>query len=139
MTTEWTIKSMQELLDQSPFIRYAGICVLEIDQAAKKLALKMPCRDEFLRGDEGNMWHGGPVAALVDTAGDFAIALEAGGGVPTVNFRTDYLRPCLGDHLVATAIVRKVGRTLGVADINIYDDQDRLCVIGRGTYSTVIA
>ena len=66
--------------------------------------------------------------------GDFAVAVVVKGGVPTINFRVDYLRPSTGTHLVAKARIRRVGRTVGVVDIDVFDDQGRLTAVGRGCY-----
>ena len=35
-------------------------------------------------------------------------------------------------------MVRRTGRTVGVVDIEVYDDQERLCAIGRGCYGTTV-
>jgi uncharacterized protein (TIGR00369 family) len=63
------------------------------------------------------------------TLGDFAIGMLVGGGVPTINFRTDYLRPAIGDALVAVARVRRVGKTASVVDVEVVDDQERLVAL----------
>jgi uncharacterized protein (TIGR00369 family) len=73
--------------------------------------------------------------ALIDTAGDYALALHVGAGVPTINYRTDYLRPALGAALVATARVRRAGRTVGVVDVDVCDEGGKLVAVGRGCYS----
>ena len=76
----------------------------------------------------------GAVHSACFTAGDFAVAAMVGGGVPTINFRVDYLRPSTGQYLIARATARKVGRMIGVADVDVFDDQGRLTAIGRGSY-----
>ena len=43
--------------------------------------------------------HGGPIACLVDTAACYACMLVLGHGVPTINFRIDYLRPVIDTDL----------------------------------------
>ncbi len=37
--------------------------------------------------------------------------------------------------LKGTARVRRAGKTVAVIDIDVFDDQDRLVAVGRGTYS----
>ena len=81
-------------------------------------------------------FHGGPIAALIDIVGDFAIGMLVGGGVPTMNFRTDYLRPAIGEALIATARVRRAGKTVAIVDIEVFDDEKRLVALGRGTYAS---
>jgi uncharacterized protein (TIGR00369 family) len=64
--------------------------------------------------------------------------LPSGGGVPTINFRTDFLRPGSGASLVATATIRRAGRTIGVVDVDVHDLESRLVAVGRGCYSTQV-
>ncbi len=59
-----------------------------------------------------------------------------GHGVPTINFRTDYLRPAVNTGLRAVARVRRAGRTVGVVDVDVYDDRDKLVAVGRGTFGS---
>ena len=61
--------------------------------------------------------------------------MMVGGGVPTMNLRVDYLRPASGSALTGKAVVRRAGRTVAIVDIDVFDDQNRLVAVGRGTYS----
>jgi uncharacterized protein (TIGR00369 family) len=81
-------------------------------------------------------FHGGVIASLIDIAGDFALIAVLGYGVPTINLRIDYLRPALNNDLLATARVRRAGRSIGVVDIEVTDTADRLIALGRGCYGT---
>ncbi|WP_419166432.1 hotdog fold thioesterase [Candidatus Palauibacter sp.] len=74
----------------------------------------MTMRPDLTR--DGTIYHGGPVASLIDIAGDMVVAVRAGGGVPTISLRVDYLRPCTGPRLLATARLRRHGRTISVSD-----------------------
>jgi uncharacterized protein (TIGR00369 family) len=118
-------------LAESPFHRLLG---LELVRAEEGLfEIRVPFRPEFLRADGEDWLHGGVLSAVIDIAGDYAVASQTGGDVPTVDLRIDYLRPARGSLLV-TARVIKVGRTLGVADVEVRDDEGRIVAIGRGTY-----
>ena len=136
MTEPLTVSDVQAMLDGSPFIRGCGMKVVGLDAQALEIAVSMTMRPEFERRAGTGQWHGGPIAALIDTAGDYALALHAGGPVPTINFRTDYLRPAVDTSLTATARVRRAGRTVGLVDIDVTDDAGRLLAVGRGTYGT---
>ena len=48
-------------------------------------------RPEFERGAGTGQWHGGPMAAIIDTVGDYALIMALRRGLPTINFRVDYL------------------------------------------------
>jgi len=100
------------------------------------LELEMPFNPAVERGHNSGQFHGGIIASFIDIAGDYALIWNLGYGVPTINFRTDYLRPAFNTSLRAQASIRRVGRTVGVADVDVFDDQDRLVAIGRGCYGT---
>jgi len=128
--------AVQALLDASPFINFARMQVTHIDHKSESLTLSMPLLPEFERGAGTGQFHGGPIASLIDTAGCFALVMILEKGVPTVNFRTDYLRPAFNTSLRATAVVRRAGRLVGVVDVDVLDDEDRLVAVGRGTFGT---
>jgi uncharacterized protein (TIGR00369 family) len=138
MSTEMNIEEVQASLNRSPFISFMQLQVVSIDQDKQQIVLKMPMRPEFERGAGTGQWHGGAIASLIDVAGDYALVMKVGGGVPTVNFRTDYLRPLMNTDMIATATVRRAGRTIAVVDIDITNDEGKLCAVGRGTYLPVV-
>lgn len=127
---------VQALLDRSPFIGWLGLRVVGLDHERAEITMTMPLRAELERGAGTRQFHGGPLAAFIDTVGDFAIGIVVGGGVPTVNLRVDYLRPAIGDALTATARVRRAGKTYAVVDIDVLQPDGKLVAIGRGTYSS---
>jgi uncharacterized protein (TIGR00369 family) len=131
-----TASAIQAVLDGSPFIRFFGMKVVSADPAGAVLVLAMELRPELERRAGTGQWHGGALAGLIDTAGDFAVAMGLGAPVPTINFRVDYLRPAMTARLEATARVRRSGRTVAVVDIDVHDAEGRLVAIGRGTYGS---
>lgn len=139
MTDRMSVTDAQAMMDASPFIAFLGLKITKADEATNTVTMTMPMRDELERGGPmKGQFHGGPVASLIDTVGDFAVALAVGGPVPTMNFRVDYLRPSSGQMLTGVATARKIGRTVAVVDIDVTDDQGRLCAVGRGTYSSAL-
>jgi uncharacterized protein (TIGR00369 family) len=127
---------VQAIFDRSPFIRWLGLKVVSLDHERQEIRVRMDMRPEFQRRPDTRQFHGGPIAAFIDIVGDFAIGMLVGGGVPTMNFRTDYLRPAVGSALVAVARVRRAGKTASVVDVEVIDDEERLVALGRGTYSS---
>jgi uncharacterized protein (TIGR00369 family) len=136
-TPPMTVADIQSKLDASPFIRFLELTCNELDAAAGTITMTMPMRPELERGAGSGQFHGGPIASFIDTVGDFAVVMQTRSGVPTINFRVDYLRPSTGSRLVGKALVRRVGRTVGVVDIDVYDDQGRLTAIGRGCFGVM--
>ena len=127
---------VQAMFDRSPFIGWLGLKVVSLDHERQEIMVRMAMRSELERRVGTRQFHGGPIAALIDIAGDFAIGMLTGGGVPTMNFRTDYLRPAIGEGLIATARVRRAGKTVAIVDIEVFDDEKRLVALGRGTYAS---
>lgn len=119
---------------RSPFHRLIGLELLRASQ--EEVELRLPWRPEFRRSDGSDWYHGGVISALIDIAGDYAIAARLGRWVPTIDLRVDYLRPALEGNLTAVARAVKVGRTVGVADVELRDAQGAVVAVGRAAYST---
>lgn len=130
----FTLAQVQRHFDDSPYIATLGLLAESLDLAQGLLTVRVPMKPEFERERGSKQWHGGPLAAIIDTVGDFALAMQLGRGLPTINFRVDYLRPAVATDLKVIARVRRNGRTVGVADVDLFDDSDRLLAIGRASY-----
>lgn len=128
-------EEIQAAFDASPFLGFLRLRVLALDHDAGTLTVSMPMRPELERRLGTGQFHGGPIAAFIDTVGDYAVGMALGGGVPTINLRVDYLRPAMGGALTGTARVRRAGRTVALVDVDVHDDKAALVAIGRGTYS----
>lgn len=131
-----TVEKLQGLLNSSPFSNFLNLSVVTWDPAASRIVLRMPMRRELERFGSRGQFHGGPIASLIDSAGDYALIALLDTVVPTVNLRIDYLRPAAGEFLLASAQVRRAGKTVGVVDIDVTDPTGALCAVGRGCYGT---
>jgi uncharacterized protein (TIGR00369 family) len=134
-----TAAEIQQMLDVSPFNLFLGLTVVTADPVKQEITMRSPMRSEFERRPGSKQWHGGVIASVIDTVGDFAVGMMVGRGLPTVNFRVDYLRPAVDTALVAVSRVRRAGKSVGVADVDVFDEKGALLAIGRGTYSTLDA
>ena len=132
-----TSAELQDNLDRSPFISFLGLKVTEADPAKEQVTMTCVMKPEFERGAGTGQWHGGPIAAIIDTVGDYALVMALRRGLPTINFRVDYLRPAIKTALTTTAKVRRAGKSVGVVDVDVYDDRQALVAVGRATYSTL--
>lgn len=128
--------AIQALLDASPCIAFSGLTVTAVDHAAQEITMRCPMRPEFERRPGTKQWHGGPIAFIIDTVGDFAVGMMVGRGLPTMNFRVDYLRPAIDTDLITVAKVRRVGKTVGIADVDVFNEAGVLLAIGRAAYAT---
>ncbi|HEU5096996.1 MAG TPA: PaaI family thioesterase [Reyranella sp.] len=130
-------EELQAMLDHSPFISFLGLRITEADAAGEQVTMVCDMRPEFERGKGTGQWHGGPIAAIIDTVGDYALVMALRRGLPTVNFRVDYLRPAVKTRLFTTAKVRRAGKSVGVVDVDVFNEQKALVAVGRATYSTL--
>ncbi|MSP75060.1 MAG: PaaI family thioesterase [Rhodospirillaceae bacterium] len=128
---------LQAMLDRSPFIAFLGLKITEADPARELVTMTCAMRPEFERGAGTGQWHGGPIAAIIDTVGDYALIMALRRGLPTINFRVDYLRPAIKTSLTSTARVRRAGKSVGLVDVDVFNDQKALVAVGRATYSTL--
>jgi len=131
-----TRETLEAYLKGSPFQEVLGLKLESFDVPAQTLALRAVYGPHVERSAGTGQYHGGVIASLIDIAGDFALIAVLGHGVPTINFRVDYLRPATNTDLIAQARVRRAGRTIGVVDIDVIDDAGRLIALGRGCYGT---
>lgn len=129
-------EALAALLAETPFHQLLGLSLESFDPAARSVAIRCAFSPRVERSPGSGQFHGGVIASLIDIAGDFALIGIVGRGVPTINFRVDYLRPAIGADLVARATVRKAGRTIGMVDIDVEDGSGRLVAVGRGCYGT---
>ncbi len=127
-------EQIQAIFDRSPFIAFLGLRVVDVDHDKGEIKVSMPLRPELERRAGTGQFHGGPLASFIDTVGDFAVGMEVGGGVPTINMRIDYLRPAVGESVTGVARVRRMGRSTAVVDVDVFDASEKLVAIGRCTY-----
>lgn len=66
--------------------------------------------------------HAGAVTAIADSAADYAALtlMPAGSGVLSTEFKINLLAPAAGDRIVARGRVVKAGRTLTVAQAEVF-------------------
>ncbi|MEL6978312.1 MAG: PaaI family thioesterase [Pseudomonadota bacterium] len=128
--------TLEALVLGCPFHRFLGLELLAFDAEAGSVTLGLPLREEFSRQDGAVELHGGITAALIDIAGDYAVAVRIGRGVPTVDLRVDYLKMGRGERITAEARAVRLGRSIGTVDVEVRDAQETLIAIGRGKYST---
>jgi uncharacterized protein (TIGR00369 family) len=131
-----TKEQLQERLAHSAFIDSLRLTVLDADPEKQQVVMRAEMRPEFERGRGTGQWHGGPIAAIIDTVGDYALVMLLGRALPTVNFRVDYLRPAIDTALIVTARVRRSGKLVGIVDIDVANEKGQVVAIGRATYAT---
>jgi uncharacterized protein (TIGR00369 family) len=130
----FTIESLEQRLAVGPFNRWLGFKVLKMDESG--LELKATWREEWIVNPERRYTHGGILAAIIDVAADYAIAVAIGRPVPTIDIRVDYHKAAMPGDLTAKAKIVRSGGQYSTAEAYVYDQEGVLVASGRGTYYT---
>ena len=80
--------------------------------------------------------HGGVYAAMAESlasTGTYLAVVDEGRIAMGLSNATSFLRPITEGHVHATARARHRGRTTWIWDVEITDDQERLCAMSRVT------
>ena len=131
-----TFEFVRDNIAQTPFHQWLLPELTEVDEEAGSVTVRLVVRPELCRLPGRWEVHGGIIAAMVDIAGHASVCAKVRHTVATIDMRVDYLRLAGGAHLLSTATVVKLGRTIAVSDVRIVDDQQRLVAIGRAAYLT---
>ncbi|MBD0256370.1 MAG: PaaI family thioesterase [Cytophagales bacterium] len=107
----------RESVARQPLLKLYGVEVGALSRGYIELTASP--RD-FMRRTSGIV-HGGVLAALADSAGGYALAtMEDSPFLLTVEFKINFLRVAEGEQILAIGRVLKNGRTLAVAQADLY-------------------
>lgn len=122
MTKEERYERMIEYMNTvADFNLHNGIKLLEL--ADNYASCKVELTPEVMNSQ--GIAHGGIVFAILDVAAGYAAAF-VDRRLVTQAANISFLRPAVGEYLIAKAEPIKVGRTISVVQAKAYDDQDRL-------------
>lgn len=121
-----------DLLDRSPFDRHYGLELGEI--GAELVTATVPITAELLQPI--GVVHGGVYAAIAEGVASLGtnVAVHRRGELALgLSNATNFLRPVGTGSIAATARRLHLGRTTSVWDVEMRDDQGRLCATSRVT------
>jgi 1,4-dihydroxy-2-naphthoyl-CoA hydrolase len=124
-------EATERILARSTFDVHIGTEVLDLgpDEARARIAV----------GDHHQqplgLVHGGVFTTLAETICSVATAAVAGDGMTIVgqSNNTSFLRPITEGHLNAVARPRHCGRTTWIWEVEISNDEQRVCALARVT------
>jgi uncharacterized protein (TIGR00369 family) len=118
-----------------PIVGFDALYGLEILAASdEEVRAQVRVRDELLQ--PAGLVHGGVSASIAESIASTGtyIGVRDGGRVAQgLSNQTSFLRPLLGGTIHAVARRRHRGRTTWVWEVDITDDEGRLCVLVRMT------
>ena len=118
------IDKIQQLITRGPFNQWLNFKVIKAD--ADGLEVRAAWREEWVVNPDRKYTHGGILAAIVDVAADYAIAIEFGRPVPTIDLRVDYHKAAMPGDLTAKARIVRMGSQYSTAEAYVYDKDGAL-------------
>jgi uncharacterized protein (TIGR00369 family) len=119
---------------RQPAMRLIGASMTRLEPGYCEIEL--PYREDLTQ--QHGLFHGGFVSAIADTAGGYAAytLFPAEDSILTVEYKINLLAPGAGDKLLASARVRKAGKTLTICELEVIavkQDRQTLCACGLAT------
>ncbi len=124
------------ILAAQPFSALLGTEM--VAYGVERVELRLPLDSRLLQ--QHGFAHGGVIAYLADNALSFAAGAAMGGGVVTSEIKLNYVRPAVGEVLIARAHAVSAGKSQAVARCEIYvlrNGDERLCAVGQGAVTKI--
>jgi uncharacterized protein (TIGR00369 family) len=125
------LASGKKILKSQPFSVLLGAELVDFRQG--RAELKLPITDR-LKQQHGFV-HGGVLSYLADNTLTYAGGSVLGTAVVTSEFKINYLKPAIGDYLIARAEVVYSGRNQAVCRCDVFavaHDAESLCATAQG-------
>lgn len=126
----------RKILRQQPFSVLLGAELTHL--RAGDVELRLPLRPELLQ--QHGFAHGGVVSYCADNALTYAGGSAIGKPVVTSEFKINYVRPAVGEALVARARAVHTGKTQVVCRCDVFciqGGEERLCAVAQGTIAVL--
>jgi uncharacterized protein (TIGR00369 family) len=126
----------RRILGSQPFSILLGAELLGFSEGSAEL--KIPIRAELTQ--QHGFVHGGVISYAADNALTYAGGSALGPAVVTSEFKINYVRPVMGDIIVARATVIHPGNNQAVCRCEVYvssEGSEVLCATAQGTIARV--
>lgn len=124
-------------LEAQSFSQLIGAELIEFKPG--EVVLEIPIKDNLLQ--QHKFVHGGVVSYAADNALTFVGGSVLGPEVLTSEFKINYVRPAIGEKLVARASVVYSGKRQAVCRCDVFardlEGKEKLCATSQGTIMTV--
>lgn len=122
----------REVLAAQPFSNLIGAELIAL--VPGRCELHVPVSDRVLQ--QYGFVHGGVVSYAADNALTYAGGTALRGPVVTSEFKINYVRPAVGDRLIARAHAVHHGKSQAVCRCDVFvlkDNEEKLCAVAQGT------
>ena len=131
-----SLEAAKQVLQAQPFSRLLGAELVRFSENMVELRIPIV---EHLKQQYGFV-HGGVISYAADNALTFAGGSALGPSVVTSEFKINYIRPALGDVLIARASVVHAGATQAVCRCDVIsfgNGGEVLCAVAQGTIAAI--
>ena len=125
----------KKVLGDQPFSQYMGVEMTLFEQGKAELTLTI--REE-LKQNHGFV-HGGVIGFLADNCLG-CVAASVYGNCVTSEYKINFLRPAIGESLIAKASLLSVGKRQAVCECNVYtlsESGEVLVAVAQGTVNKI--
>ena len=132
------LRQGQQILESQPFSILVGAQLTRFD--AEGTELRIPIKDA-LRQQHGFV-HGGVISYAADNALPYAGGAALGTAVVTSEFKINYVRPAVGDEIIARAVSVHAGKSQTVCRCDVFvvhQGKELLCAVAQGTIARLPA
>jgi uncharacterized protein (TIGR00369 family) len=122
----------QAVLAKQPFSVLIGAELTRLERGIAQLELALT---DQLKQQNG-FAHGGIVSYLADNALTYAGGTALDFGVVTSEYKINYLRPAVGERLIARAEAIHAGKSQAVCRCDVFvlvSGEEKLCALAQGT------
>ncbi len=128
----------REVLAKQPFSVLIGAELASLSPG--RCELHVPVSDAVKQ--QHGFVHGGVLSYAADNALTYAGGTALRVPVVTSEFKINYLRPAIGDRLIARASAVHTGKTQAVCRCDVFvvqDSEEKLCAVAQGTIAALPA
>lgn len=125
-------KFAHHIFDSQPFSQYLGAKLTGSGKGNAEITIPIV---DHLKQQHGFV-HGGVISYLADNCITFAGGLALGGNALTSEYKINYVRPAVGETVVARASAKNSGKRQAVCVCEVFaikDGEEKLCAIAQGT------
>ena len=126
------IKRVNQLINRCPYFKLLSMKIRDVGRGFSTLEIDLS--EKHLQ--PFGMVHGGVFASIIDAAAFWALFYDIEdqkAGATTVDLKLNYLAPAASGKLIAKGRQIKLGKTLGYAEAEVTDTNDKILAHGTST------
>ena len=129
-----SMRQMREAIRDMSFNQLVGIRLVRIHKDGVTIDCKL--RPELMNAH--GVLHGGVTATMADAAVGIAITTRMGRpAATTVEMKLNYMRPVTGGKITARAYLLRMGSTLCIGRVDLFNDARELVAAALVTYMLI--